>query len=231
HLKPAPLLTFDGALDFIKQRTAMFFRNISADFCKLTEQLLLFFVQFRWRFHLDDNVLVARAVAVNVLDAFAFQTETRSALGSCRDFQFHFARYSRHFNFVAKCCLCNGNGQIHVNIIAVALERFMRSDAEDYIQISSWPTVYTWAALSRNTQLLAIIDACRDGNFDFLDFADFSFTVACCTFFWNDLSSALAMLASTAIDHTAKRCVLRDIHLARPFTIRASFRFCPRLCT
>jgi hypothetical protein len=91
----------------------------------------LFLAQSCRDLDLYARVQVAVAVALKVLDSFAFDAEGGPGLGAGRDLDDRFAFERGHFNFRAERGLNETDGDFAVQIVAIALKNFVGRHVQD----------------------------------------------------------------------------------------------------
>src|SRR5436853_6884217 len=97
---------------------------------KFLEFGLLGGVQSRWHFHQNAHVQVAKPVALNVLDPFAFERKNRSGLCPRRNLESGFPTQGGYLNLRAKRGLHEVDRHLAKQIAALAPENFMRFNVQ-----------------------------------------------------------------------------------------------------
>ena len=126
------------------------------DFFELFQQLFLAVGQVDRRFHHNVAVQIARRAGAQGFDAFAFDAHTAAGLRFFRYVQFDFAVQGRNFDFAAQGCDGETDGQLAMQIQAVALEDFVFFDADVDVQIACGRAVRTRFAFAAQADALTI---------------------------------------------------------------------------
>ena len=100
---------------------------------------LLFGRQARRHLDLDAHVQIAMAVALQVFHALALDAERRMRLRAGGDFDDRPAIERRHFNFRAERGLNKTHRHLAKQIVAVALENFMRLEVQHHVKVARRP--------------------------------------------------------------------------------------------
>ena len=109
----------------------------------------------RRHFHLDAHVQIALAVALQIFHALALDAEGRAGLRAGGNFDRGPAFQRGHFNFRAERGLDKTHRHFAEQIVAVALENFVRLDVQDHIKIARRPAAKAGLAIAGRTQARA----------------------------------------------------------------------------
>src|SRR5690606_4772683 len=140
---------------------------------QLLEQLLLFGRELAWNLHLDHDFEVPaprrRAVAPESRHAHPFDGEDLTRLRAGGDHEFRLAlairREGRHHQCMPQSCLRNVDPQLDEQIVVAPLEYLMIADGNHDKEIARRPAVRARLALARDADLRALVNPCRDADF------------------------------------------------------------------
>src|SRR6266481_125600 len=146
--------------------------------------------------------------------SFFPQAKFLSALCSGRDFELRASVDGWDFNPRAQCGLHGGNGDSHINVIALAPKHRMLADAHNQVEIALGAAIQPGISLARNADALAVTRARLHPNFQWLGALDNPGTVADLT---NTLRFARPMAARTFHVELHACAGLRDLPFALAF--------------
>src|SRR6516162_8399959 len=105
-----------------------------------------------WHFDIHAHVQVSMAVALDILDTFAFQSEHGAGLSAGRDLDAGVAVQSGHFDFRPQRGLNEADGYFAQQIFTVPLKDLMRTNVNDDIEIPGWSAAEARLAISCRAQ-------------------------------------------------------------------------------
>src|SRR5512140_3047367 len=113
-------------------------------------------------FYVDANVEIAGTVALNIFHALSLEAEHGARLGAGRDSDGAFAVEGRHVAVGAESGLHEAHRHFTAQVVAVALEDFMRSDVEDDVEVARGSAARAGFAIAGRPQTRAGIDTGGD---------------------------------------------------------------------
>ena len=116
---------------------------------ELLQQILLFPGELDWCLDLDPAIQISGRMAAHRSDTFAADPEHPSGLGLGRNLQADFSVQRGHGDVTTQYGSCEAYGYKAGQIRAVALEYFVRPDANVDVEIAGWPATGAGPTLSR----------------------------------------------------------------------------------
>ena len=113
----------------------------------------------------DGYHLIAAFRPMKDGNAFIFQTENPTGLGTRWDAQFYVAVKRGDIDFVPKRCLSHVDVDIEQNVVAGTAEEFMRSNLDFDVKIAVRTAVCARLPFAYHADLIAIINASGDVDF------------------------------------------------------------------
>lgn len=120
-----------------------------------------------WHFDVHPDTQVAMAVAFEVAESFAFQTENGAVLCAGRDSDLRRAVECWHFDVGAQRGLRKTYGHIAQEVISVASENIVRFDVEDDVEVAVRAAVSSAFAVSHRAQTGAGVNSGWNPDLDF----------------------------------------------------------------
>src|SRR6185312_2681896 len=145
---------------------------------QLPQELLGFFVAHFGSFQDDLNDLIALRSLARVRNAALAQAEFLAVLGAGRNFEQGLAVDRRHFDFGAEAGFPDGDGDLHVDVVAFTAEDRMLLDMSGDVEIAGGGAHGAGVALAGDAQTRAIFGSGGDADFDHLFVGDASIAVA-----------------------------------------------------
>src|SRR5207302_721410 len=145
-----------------KQRARGLLRGLP----KLLEKLTLARAQSRR--HLDHDLVdgIAAAATAQVGHALALDEEALPRLGASGHVEARLAVEDGHVDLVAQADLGIRQGQLADEISALSHEDLVRADLEEYVEIARMPAGQAALAFAGEAELIAVLDAGRDGDLE-----------------------------------------------------------------
>src|SRR6267142_3322589 len=103
---------------------------------KFLQFCLLCCREMRWHFDVYAHMQVAVAVTLDILDSLPFEPEHGSGLSAGWNFQGCFPVQRRHFDIVAQRRLNKAYRHFTKQIVAIALENFVRLNVKNDVKIT-----------------------------------------------------------------------------------------------
>ena len=155
------------------------------------------------------------AVAIDGGESLATESHDATALSARFDGDFCFAPHQRHFCLRAERCVRERDVQVVVQVLTVALKRFVRDGLDDHEQVSRHAAHRSAVAFSAHAQLHAVLDAGGDLDGDHGLFADHAPFIRARRALLHRLPAALALGAGARRLHLAEDGVLDAADLPR----------------
>src|SRR6266516_1486144 len=171
----------------------------------------------------DKDVLITACTTMHDGNSHALETERTTTLRSRRDLeQSRFRVNSGHLHFVAKGSLREADGQFVDDIVALALEERMGLDGKDDVEIAGGATPCADFAFACDTDVNAIIDACRNVDHHATIVAYATLTTAFLTRCRDHTAFTTTAFTHGDIDELAEDRLLHTANLTASLTGRAA---------
>src|SRR6516164_6495905 len=120
-----------------------------------------------WHLNLNAHMQITIAVALKVLYPFAFDPEGSTGLCAGGNLNHRLAVQRGYLDFRAEGRLNKADRSLAEQIITVALEKFVRFDVQNDVQITRGPAAEAGFAVAGRAQAGSGVHARRDSQFDF----------------------------------------------------------------
>ena len=198
---------------------------------EILQQFFLLLRKFFRYFYIHSYILVTTGIPPQQFHTLTTQTEFCSALCTFRNGILYISINGRHSDFCTQNCLCIGNRNVTINIAALPFKQRMRHHFYCYINITSRTTVQASIALAANTDGFAIIDACRNIQFQIRSRTNPSAAFTLAARVGNDFTPSAATATYTGARNDTKWCSLVGLDTASAITFRTNLLFCVAVCT
>ena len=147
-------------------------------------------------FNVHTHILIAAATTVDILDALAAQTEDGAGLCALRNRIFNLSVNGRYLQGIAQCSLREGNRDFADDVVAIARENRVRTNADGNNDIAAWTAIGTSIALTAQLNGLTVIDTRWNFDLQGSAIACFACAAALLTRLSNNFTGTAAVRAS-----------------------------------
>lgn len=161
------LISAEQILCLLEETLADGIHVLVARFGELLQPGFLRVGQLRGHFDIDADMQIAAAVALKIFYAFAAQSEHRVGLCTSGDFDRGLVGERGHLHFRTQRGLDETHGHFAKQIVAVALENFVRLEMQHHVEIARWSAAQSALAIAGGAQSRTGIHSRRDAERDF----------------------------------------------------------------
>src|SRR5690606_14059077 len=129
---------------------------------ELPQDGLLLVAQAHWRFDRHVAIQIAGVTGAHAAYALAAQAEGLARLRTFGNRDLGLAAQRGHLQLAAQCRRGERNGQLAVQVVAIALEDLVRLDVDFHVQVARRPAVDARLAIAAGADAHAVIDARRN---------------------------------------------------------------------